>query len=124
MFLGGGLTVGFDREAFEDYLSLNPSVETVDDLLKRMILSGLITKKDLLHCDIKASLLNEGDLFLAFEALVEAEDYCMTLSKKIGDMINNQLNGGSGDDSKAVISPVPEVMLKSYCCCYHLTSES
>ena len=68
---GGGITIGFDRERFDNYLNLNPSVETVDDLPLRIILSGLISEEDLLQCDVKASMLNEGDLFIAFEAIKE-----------------------------------------------------
>ena len=61
----------------------------------RVILSGLISEEDLNHCDVKASLLNEGDLFIAFEALKKSEDYCMKLAGKIERLINNPSRAGN-----------------------------
>jgi len=88
-FPGGGLTIAFDRDALEEYLHLNPSLQTVDDLSIRILLSDVISKEDRNRCNITFSLLDEGDLFIAFEAKSRADDYCMKASERVSKLIND-----------------------------------
>ena len=104
-FPGGGLTVGFDRTALEEYLKFNPSVETVNDLMARVFLSGLISKEDLKHCDVRASLTDGGDLFIAFKAKVISEDYCSNLANRLRDVIDNPPMNDTATASNSTSAP-------------------
>ena len=105
---GGGITIGFDRNALEEYLTINPSVETVDDLMLRVFSSGLISRENQSHCEVSASLLNEGDLFIALKAIVRSEDYCMMLAQRLENVINDPPS--MRNSSTPVLTPLPQVL--------------
>ena len=67
----------------------------------RILLSDLISEEDRNRCNIKFSLLDEGDLFIAFEAKSRADDYCMRASERVAETINNP----SADTSTSVAIP-------------------
>ncbi len=106
---GGGITIGFDRNALEEYLTINPSVETVDDLMLRVFSSGLISRENQSHCEVSASLLNDGDLFIALKAMVRSEDYCMMLAQRLENVINDPPSMRNSS-STPVLTPLPQVL--------------
>ena len=118
---GGGLTIRFDEDKFESYLEMNPSVETVDDLLLSIVQSDLISKKDLLHCDLQGSLLDNGDLFISLEALNKYESYCLNLAKKITNVINSLSQAGE-TISASNFTAIPQVYAICNNASYLLTS--
>ena len=81
-------------------------METVDDLMVRVFLSGFISEEDRNRCVIRGSLSSEGDLFIAFEAKVRSEEYCNTLAKRLENVINNP----PMNDTASVSTSLPQVI--------------
>lgn len=110
IYVGGGLTIGFDRDALEDYINLNPSLETVDDLLMMLIAAGFIKEDDLRRCNVTASLLSSGDLYLALKAVSKSDTFCNQRTEDLVDRINNPpRDDGSSSTTATVSTSNPQV---------------
>jgi len=96
-------------DLLEDYHTINPSIATVDDVTTQALLSGFISEEDQSRCNTHGSLSDTGDFFMAFESKMESEDYCMKLSEKLENVLNNpNQRESSGSVSDTV--PIPQVI--------------
>jgi hypothetical protein len=83
------VTIGIDREALDEYISLNPSVDTVDALLKVLVASRFIPENVTRRCKVAANLLRTGDLHVVLENVDSSESTCVKAANDMADKINN-----------------------------------
>lgn len=87
---GGALTIGLDRDAMDEYIRLNPEMDTVDEFLKELVNSGFIPMDVLERCMVSASLLETGDLNMVMESMDNSnENTCSMFAETVADRINN-----------------------------------
>ena len=106
------MAIELDREALDDYVDLNPSVATADDLVRRLIADRFIPEELLERCQIDGSLLETGDLHLLLENKDFSFDDCFEAAQDIADVINNPPSGGGGARRSVRAAPTntyPEV---------------
>jgi len=92
---GGAVTIGLDRDAVDEYVRLNPSVDTVDEFLKALVASGFIPEDIIRRCNISANLLRTGDLHVVLESVIRSDNVCSRFAQRIADRINNPPEGGA-----------------------------
>ena len=89
------MIIGLDREALDEYVSLNPSVDTVDELLKILVASRFIPEDIVRRCRVAANLLRTGDLHVVLESVNGSESSCATAAENMAERINNPPNSTS-----------------------------
>ena len=87
--LGGAVTIRLIRAILDEYLRLNPSLETVDDVIKSLIADGFITEDIIRQCKIAANLLDTGDLHVVLENRLNMGTPCRDFAERIAAKINN-----------------------------------
>ena len=83
------MTIGLDGDSLDEYVRLNPSVDTVTDLLNVLVQSRFITMTVASRCNVEASLLDSGDLHMVLENLMNSDSICAMAAQEIADRINN-----------------------------------
>ena len=96
--------IGLDRDALDDYISLIPSVDTVDEVLKVLVASRFIPEDIVRRCRVAANLLRTGDLHVVLEG---SDSSCAMAAKHIADRINNP---NSTSTAAVSIAANPQVM--------------
>ena len=96
------MTIGLDRVGLDDYIELNPSVDTVDELLKRILASGIIPEDVIASCLIEAGLLDSGELHLLLENKMFADSTCFEAVQALADLINNPPSSDSSTGKRSV----------------------
>ena len=96
------MTIGLDRVGLDDYIELNPSVDTVDELLKRILASGIIPEDVIASCLIEASLLDSGELHMLLEDTMFADRTCFEAVQDLADLINNPPSSDSSAGKRSV----------------------
>ena len=91
------MTIGLDRVGLDDYIELNPSVDTVDELFKRILTSGIIPEDVIASCLIEAGLLDSGELHILLENREFEDSTCFEAAQDLANLINNP--PGSESDS-------------------------
>ena len=86
---GGAVTIDFDRDAFDEFIRLNPELETLDEFLKELVASGFIPEEIIRACTITANLLSTGSLHLLLENILDSGNTCRMFAEEIADRINN-----------------------------------
>ena len=66
----GAVTIDFDRDAFDEFIRLNPELETLDEFLRELVASGFIPEEIIRACTITANLLSTGSLHLLLENII------------------------------------------------------
>ena len=89
------MTIAFDRDLLDEFIMVDPSVETVDDYLEELIDEDFISDEDLMMCKTSATLLDTGDLFLSFRSVRNSDSYCAMLAAMLVDTINAEIVPGS-----------------------------
>ena len=79
--------------------------------MTEILLSGFISEEDQGRCDIHGSLSNKGDFFIALESNNTSEDYCMKLSEKLANVLNNPTQMGTTSSDSVSVS-IPQVIYK------------
>ena len=106
------MTLGLDREALDEYIELNPSVDTVDELVKRLIASGFIPERILRRCKMAVNMLRTGDLHLVFENVNRTGNVCSMFVEEIAEAINNPEAGPTTTMTSTTITAFPQVRKK------------
>ena len=104
LVLGGAVTIGLDRDAVDEYVHLNPEVDTMDEFLRQLVASHFIPEDIVRRCRIFANLLMTGSLHLVLENVNKSEDICVKFAERIADKINNPPDG-----TMASTAPNPQV---------------
>ncbi len=95
-YAGGAITIGIDRDGLDEYVRLNPSLETLDDFVTTLIADTFIPEMILRSCRVSANLLDTGDLHMVLENLVTSENTCRMFVETMANDINNPpRNNGS-----------------------------
>ena len=87
------MTLALDSKALDEYVELNPSVDTVDELVKRLVASGFIPERILRRCKMAVNMLKTGDLHLVFENVNRTGNACYRFVQEIAKAINNPREG-------------------------------
>ena len=77
------MTIGLDRDSLDEYVRLNPSVDTVTNLLNVLVQSRFITMTVASRCNVEASLLDSGDLHMVLENLVNSDSICAMAAQEL-----------------------------------------
>ena len=86
----------------DDYIELNPSVDTVDELLKRILASGIIPEDVIASCLIEAGLLDSGDLHILMENREFEDRTCFEAVRDLADLINNPPSSDSSAGKRSI----------------------
>jgi hypothetical protein len=103
---GGAVTIGLDYDALDEYLRLNPSVDTIDSFLRVLLRSQFIPDDVASRCIVAANLLNSGDFHMVLENLILSDPICGTAVEEIADRINYP-----PDDDDDTNGPNPQVQI-------------
>ena len=99
------MTIGLDHDAVDEYVRLNPSMDTVDELLKQLVASDFIPENILRRCMVSANLLMTGSLHMVLESVNGSDgNVCTMFAETIADKINDPPDG-----TMASIAPNPQV---------------
>lgn len=109
------MTIGLDRDAVDEYVRLNPLLETVDEFLRELVASGFIREEVVRRCKIVANLLDSGDMHLVLENLEQTDTVCAMAAERIADRINNPPTSDDDDTSNAVTAN-PQVAICKHRC--------
>lgn len=106
------MTIGLDRDAVDEYVRLNPSLDTVDELLKVLVASRFIPEDVVRRCKVAASLLRTGDLHVLLENINSSDSTCAMAAEQIAERINNPPMGDDGTETTTTAAN-PQVMCGS-----------
>lgn len=104
MYIGGAVSIGLDQDGLDEYVRLNPSVDTVDEFTKRLVASGFFPDDIVQRCEIAASILETGNMHMVLKNVLENETACYMFAERIADMINNPPSS-SGNSTVAIAYP-------------------
>lgn len=108
--VGGAVFIGLDRDGLDEYIELDPSLSTVDELLETLVSSGFITDQVLQRCGIEGSLLETGELHILLENKVSTDNLCYMAVVEIAESINNpQGNTDIGTTTTTTTTAIPQV---------------
>lgn len=83
------MTIGLDRDGLDEYIELNPSLDTVDELLETLVADGFISEESLERCTMEGSLLETGNLHMLLQNKMNTDNFCYMTIEEIADIINN-----------------------------------
>ena len=92
------MTISLDREGLDEFIELNPDLDTIDRLLETLVASRFISEQTLLSCGVDATLLQTGDLHLLLENNNSAHNVCFTAAQEFAGLINNPPSGETGSN--------------------------
>lgn len=64
-------------------------MDTVDELLKTLVVSRFIPEDIVRRCKVSANLLRTGDLHIVLENVMHSDGACSMAAKEMADRINN-----------------------------------
>ena len=100
------MTLGFDRDALDEYIRQNPSLETLDEFLTTLVGNGFIPENILRLCRVAVTLLRTGDVHIVLENIQRAGSACRMFVEQIAEKINNPASAVT-TSSPQVDSTVP-----------------
>ena len=105
--------IGLDRDGLDEYIELDPSLSTVDDLLETLISSSFIRQEVVERCEVEGSLLETGELHILLENKRSTDSICFLSVAEIAKSVNNPPGSrGSGRSARATTTTaIPQVVL-------------
>lgn len=112
LFVGGAVTIALNHEALDEYIRLNPSFETVDEVLITLITSRFIPENIIRRCNASANILMTGDMQLVLKNVMNSERICHMFAAQIAEAINNP---PMSDNSSDTTIAIPQVTWTALC---------
>ena len=104
---GGIIIVAIDFAGLRDYIRINPSVRTVDDIIEALVESDFISDEVTDRCELEATLTTTRNIQITLSAEDDNDvTFCNEASEKIAAAINDP-SSVTGDPLSV---QVPEVL--------------
>ena len=107
------VSVAVDRDGLGDYAELDPSVDTLDEFMEKLVRNNVIPRNVSDRCEIQASTTASRNMEVAFSARNRTHaQYCHEQGQDMANRINRNMTrpmqGGNEDESAAIELP-PEI---------------
>ena len=104
---GGAVFVALDLAGLRDYIRINPSMRTLDDIIEALVESGFISDEVIDRCGLEATLTTTRNIQITLSAQNNDDAaFCIGAGDDLADFINNP--SSVSDNSQFV--QVPEVL--------------
>lgn len=88
-------------------------MDTVDELLKTLVVSRFIPEDIVRRCKVAANLLRTGDLHIVLENVMNSDGACAMAAEDMADKINNP---PTSDGTATSTAAIPQVSCHQISC--------
>ena len=109
---GAVVSVAVDNDGLGDYADINPSVDTLDKFMEKLVRNNVVPRNVSNHCEIQASITASKNIEIALSARNRTHaQYCHEQGQELANRINRNMTRsmGNDDDESVEIELPPEL---------------